>query len=318
MKKLKHVLQELNNKGYIFISHSKLSGGINSAVYKVENIDKRAFALKLYPEATKNNPRNRCLAETRFLNYLQTCSINTTPKLEESNTEKGWALLSWIEGKKPTTLGTTDLQEIANFIHAINDKSTNNDRAQLDPASEACLSLPGLVESIDKRIKKLQHISTTTTISVEAKQWINTILEPYFKSVSSGILNQKSGSKHWQVSTMNKIASPSDVGIHNMLRTEKGLYFLDFEYAGLDDLSKLAADWILQPQHRLDLKQEQQFCAQLLTMMKSQIGASWQDRLNDIKPLIHIKWTLIMLNKMRGEDISKQHFPKAVEYFETK
>lgn len=316
MTRLQKALEELKCKGYRIKTLKQLGGGINSAVFKAgaqSNID---YALKLYPKPTKNDPRNRCLTELSFLNYLQYCQLKTTPKLEQSNAQDGWALLSWIEGKRPTKLETNDLKNISEFICAINVRSAQSARSELQPASEACKSIADLVECIAQRIKRLKSTIPGSKVEQEAVQWITERIEPCFRSVSQILLDIQPSCSHWKDIGMQKIVSPSDMGIHNTLKNEKGLYFLDFEYAGLDDLSKLAADWILQPEYLFTEEQEEVFSSLLASQMTSTIGDSWRARLDDIKPLIRIKWSLILLNRLQTHSLSKQHLQKSMAYLE--
>lgn len=316
MNRLQKTLKELASKGHQITNYTQICGGINSAVFRLEGNRKINYALKLYTQPTNLDQRDRCCTEVKFLNYIQTCEVCNTPKLVESNPEESWALLSWVEGVKPTRLKAPDLQEITEFIYAINEESTRFDRSYLEPASEACQSLAGLITCIAERIKKIQSINTTTKVGQEAKQWITKVIRPHFELASQRLLENHANCTHWQDSEIQKIASPSDVGIHNTLRTKHGLYFLDFEYAGLDDPCKLAADWILQPSHRLNEEQEETFCELLMIKMKSHSGISWRARLEDIKPLIHVKWCLIMLNQFQTDKLDQHQLQKALAYFE--
>ena len=224
--------------------------------------------------------------------------------------------MSWVEGLKPRKLRTPDLQQITEFIYAINQESTQFGRSQLKPASEACNSFTGLVTCVAERMKRLESTSTTTKVEQEASRWITEVLRPYFELLSERLLDNHANSTHWLDSEIRKIASPSDVGIHNTLQNEHGLCFLDFEYSGLDDLSKLAADWILQPNHCFSKDQEETFCELILIKMKNHSGDSWRARLEDIKPLIHVKWCLIMLNQLLANKLNQHQLQKTIAYFE--
>ena len=316
MTRLRQALEDLNQKGYELSSLKQLSGGINSAVFQAMSSDEMKYVVKLYPLPSSVDPRNRCQTEKNFMSYLQSCQINNTPTLLESNISAGWSLLNWIEGKKPTSLEPTDLQEITDFVVHINEASAEATRSQLQPAAEACQSLPGLIESISERLKRLQSITPNSEPSRKAIQWITKTIEPLFRSISQRLLDRRASCSHWQDLHACRIASPSDVGIHNTLRTSQGLQFLDFEYAGIDDLSKLAADWILQPEYCLDQMQEAIFTEVLLKGMQERIGTSWHKRFNDIKPLIHIKWCLIMLNQLQSNKLSPSQLEKTMNYFE--
>lgn len=50
------------------------------------------------------------------------------------------------------------------------------------------------------------------------------------------------------------IINPSDVGMHNFLYTDKGPYFIDFEYSGKDKLIKLILDLVLHPANGIKSK----------------------------------------------------------------
>ena len=315
MTRLEQALKRLKEAGYTTSNIEKLNGGINSEIFKARCNDRGEFALKIYPKPTHTDQRNRCKTETNFLEYLHECGAKNTPRLEASNINEGWNLIEWVEGKKQNYLGNSDLKEITNFIHAINDKSLTNIRSELKPASEACQSILELIKGIKERIERYSSSEYNTGVEREARKWVSKIIKPYFESVCKELLPNRQNCSHWQESEINKIASPSDVGIHNTIKTKRGLYFLDFEYAGLDDLSKLAADWILQPEYQFNKEQEELFCKLLYSKMKKQHGDSWLERLEDIKPLIHIKWCLIMLNPAKKAGINKNQLDKAYEYF---
>ena len=315
MSRLQKTLEDLHQKGYKFSSLKQLRGGINSAVFQAKSSDAVKYALKLYTLPSINDPRNRCKTEKDFLNHLNNCSVRNTPTLLESNTNSGWCLMSWIDGQKPTNLGQADLEDITDFISLINQASTEATRSQLEPASEACQSLEEMVTSISERLKRLQSSNPSSETNRKAIQWITKTLEPQFQASSMKLLNTRKSCKHWKDLHVSKIASPSDVGIHNTLRNQQGLHYLDFEYAGYDDLSKLAADWVLQPEYRFNKTQEESFCKLLLTKTKSQIGISWRARLNDIKPLIHIKWCLIMLKNMQTNNLTERQLLRTISYF---
>ena len=121
--------------------------------------------------------------------------------------------------------------------------------------------------------------------------------------------------RYWDDIRDHAIASPSDIGIHNILRTSGGLFFLDFEYAGRDDLSKLAADIIVHPEYTLTGSKEKILLNKLQTNMRNIIPESWLLRLDDIKPLISIKWCLIMLRKSEENNLCENQLKKTMLYF---
>ena len=65
-----------------------------------------------------------------------------------------------------------------------------------------------------------------------------------------------------------------------------------------------------------ELLEEKDFCELLSIKMKGISGLSWRLRLDDIKPLIHIKWCLIMLNRLQNQTLDQQQLQKTITYFE--
>ena len=63
---------------------------------------------------------------------------------------------------------------------------------------------------------------------------------------------------------MRCFLSPSDFGFHNILQSEGRLNFLDFEYAGRDDLAKLLSDFRLCPEIKVKKKYSEIFVKILL------------------------------------------------------
>ena len=315
MIRLSNALKDLNRKGYKFSSLKRVSGGINSALFQVQSCDAVNYALKLYPLPSVHDPRNRCLTETNFLSYLRSCDVRNTSFLLDCDVSAGWSLFGWLEGHKPNSLQPADLQEIASFVSSINHSSTILARSQLQPASDAYLSLSGLITSISERIKRLLLINSRSEVSTHALQWILNVVQPRFQSICADLLDVQVNSAHWQGIESSRIASPSDVGIHNTLKTPQGLLFLDFEYAGLDDLGKLAADWILQPEYCMNKVQEDFFINCLLNQTCGLTDDSWVHRFAEIRPLIHIKWCLILLNQLQNSSLRKAQLSKAMSYF---
>ena len=238
MNRLIRTITSLNNRGYAIDSAKKLHGGINSHVYQIDCKNGNRYALKLYPITTKNDLRNRYLTEKTFLEYINKCGANNVPLIVESCAKGRWNLLSWINGKKIKRLSKRDFKSIAIFIQKLNKIRDVKIGAQLDMASEGCISLGEMVEGVSLQIQDFKRLESKTQNAYDMQRWIIEQLEPkYIKDAK--ILLDRSKLSHWENIKEERIASPSDIGIHNMMRQKKEIIFYDFEYAGLDDLSKL-------------------------------------------------------------------------------
>ena len=55
------------------------------------------------------------------------------------------------------------------------------------------------------------------------------------------------------------IVSPSDFGFHNIIKIKKKLFFIDFEYGGLDDPIKLLCDFLCNPDYKITKADQEYF-----------------------------------------------------------
>ena len=114
------------------------------------------------------------------------------------------------------------------------------------------------------------------------------------------------------------IISPSDVGLHNSIRKEGKLRFIDFEYSGLDDIAKLTIDWVIHPEFSFDKNLESYF----IDSIDKQIAYKdkyWKERYASIKKISIMKWCLIILKQglktKRSQDLEISAV-KARKYYE--
>ena len=91
------------------------------------------------------------------------------------------------------------------------------------------------------------------------------------------------------------ILSPSDYGFHNIIENNDKIYYVDFEYSGLDDPHKLILDFICQPDLQLNFSQTNYFLHEITDKL-SNFKIS-KDLLNYLEPFYRIKWCCIILNK---------------------
>ena len=101
-----------------------------------------------------------------------------------------------------------------------------------------------------------------------------------------------------------------------MLSQNEILYYLDFEYAGLDDIAKLFADFILQPNFTFNSTHEKYFLDLASLRLVEILDKNWLNRFNLLKPLFLIKWSLIMLNNLNSCTLDEHQFNKTLLYFE--
>ena len=158
--------------------------------------------------------------------------------------------MSYVAGKKEAEVNKSVIDSALGFLKNTNITKESNDGIDTIPlAAEACFSLETHLETTRRR---LLHLKTTRIDHLDKDDEIrktNIIkkLSKMIKDIENSLYRNQFATK--KINDLEIIISPSDVGIHNMINSIGRHYFIDFEYAGLDDVAKYCADWILQPEH---------------------------------------------------------------------
>lgn len=313
MKRIKHAIAKLEQDGIKIDSITRLNEGGNSEVFRIERGSQRYF-LKLFKLPTDSDKRQRLKAEYEFIQHVQLAAWRYIPTILNHDETYHWALFEWVDGTKPKQLNDRILHEFIAFVKKINKSETRNKALKtMQEASEACSSHDAFKHNINYRLTELAERLKLLDFDKKTKKWISeTVIPEGYNRLN--IFEKVSCESQWK--DLRMIASPSDVGIHNTIQTKDNYYFIDFEYAGLDDPAKLACDFILQPNHQTSERHEQLFLKLLNDAMnKIDQNSRWLDRYENIKPLIHIKWTLIMLNRLNNEKSSKNKIKEIREYY---
>jgi hypothetical protein len=100
--------------------------------------------------------------------------------------------------------------------------------------------------------------------------------------------------------------SPSDVGPHNMLGTETGFKFIDFEFAGVDSNIKLGFDLVAHP----DLQFSDFVNQDIANRFLSTFGYKYIDMPQFLMTLFKLKWALLIIKKNRRNNSLPDHKQK--------
>jgi hypothetical protein len=102
------------------------------------------------------------------------------------------------------------------------------------------------------------------------------------------------------------ILSPCDFHFQNMVFNDR-IYYIDFEYSGLDDPAKLYSIFYLQPEFNIDLDIFYKTVNKVLF---------FQNKDNEIKkkiillmPIIYLRWSLILLNEFLDKNYKNKNLP---------
>lgn len=265
----------------------KLKGGINSSIYKLKSQNKY-FVIKFYPNK-KKDCRPRISTEIEFLKRLNKLNVKNVPKILDFSIQDNWALLTFLEGEKLNYLNSQNVKEIMIFVRKMQSiKKEKKIIIELGEASEACFSISDHFKLVEEKVFLLiQNIDNFSNDKInDLKNYLN-----YELSTLKKVINNNSQKKIAPII----IISPSDIGIHNMIKKENKLYFLDFEYGGEDDAYKLLSDLIIQPNFIFshDLKEE------VVNAFNTELNVKIDEsRLKILIALYRLKWCFIINKKI--------------------
>ena len=100
-----------------------------------------------------------------------------------------------------------------------------------------------------------------------------------------------------------------------MIHSKEELNFIDFEYAGIDDISKLLADLCLQPNAPLSKEAEENLLHKAQIVFRE--DETILERYKSIKDIVAIKWiTIIIKHAIKRHESREQKIVEAKQFFE--
>lgn len=202
---------------------------------------------------------NRLDREYSFSSYLNKSGIYYIPSVLAVDYDLKIVIYERLHGRKIDNINQYHISQVIKFINSIKDLK------DFSIAIEACFTYEDHLNCIESRIKKIKH-----PIADRLYDKFSTI--EYFG----------------EIPVEETVLSPSDFGFHNILDCGY-LVFLDFEYAGIDGIGKLIADFFNQPEIPVPIKYFDEF---------SKITSCNQEYLLHLIDLYKIKWCCIMLNEL--------------------
>jgi len=277
----------LSDYGKNLVGYREISRGENSRVYLLQGDEGNQYVAKFYPPPEPGR-LDRLQIEYSTLVFLREHGFENVPEPLLRCDERSQALFGYLRGERPTCPSLSDLHQVANFFCRLQTLREKPHADQLPEASEACFSLGQHARLVHRRINLLREALTPQDGEVE--RFLDLEFLPFVTKVEERV----------DLSTLlpDRVLSPSDFGFHNSLRDHRGkLHFLDFEYFGWDDLSKVLVDFSLHPQHRELGPLSRKFHELVRNGLPVQPG--FDERLQQVEPFCGAKWCLIMLNVFR-------------------
>lgn len=260
--------------------------GGNNRIYRVET-ETGPVALKGY-DAADGDRRDRLGVEWSALSLVSRHLPGSVPRPLASDPESRWAAYEWIEGTPIKSRGTGDIDQAVAFIEALQGLRVTPEAERMPPASEACPSLGELCRQVEWRLDRLAEIEE---------------LRDFLGDVRARLTALRGSSA--ELPRTRQVLSPSDFGFHNAIRKADGrLVFIDFEYFGWDDPAKLASDIHWHPGMSLGPAERQRFSLGLDRIFGA--DPEYPSRLAVYRPLIGLRWCLILLNEFLPQGIARR------------
>lgn len=255
------------------------------------------FVAKCY-FAGQAEEQDRLDAEWRFLTYAHRAGIRAAPKPIGCDPQRRVGLYEFIAGRRLEAAEITadHVRAAGEFIAALNSVE-NRAAADLPPAREAGFSLAEHMATLERRLGRLSEIRRDNPIDLAASELAKELcafwqgLRPRIIAayVEAGVAVDE------PCPVEERMLSPSDFGFHNALIQDDGrLVFIDFEYAGWDDVGKLVSDFFFQPAVPVDPAHFEVFVAPILSRVDHPTRT--RRRIAAARPIFGLKWCCIMLN----------------------
>jgi hypothetical protein len=291
---------------------SRLAGGRNNQVYRVETNDGLPLVLKRY-FSDPRDARDRLAAEWNFLERAWRDGVRAIPQPLAKDADEDAALYTFVPGRKLLS-GEADgghIDAAADFILAINAQPP----AGIDPASDACFSISDHLQLVERRLLRLAALDPQAPYAGEAQRLVFMILRPSWDAVRDRTMREAFAlglDLHRPLSEAECCLSPSDFGFHNALAGEDGkLVFLDFEYAGRDDPAKVVVDFFCQPEIPVPPQHRDRFTARLARGLP--LGEAALSRCKILLDACRVKWACILLNDFLPLGAARRAFAEANE-----
>lgn len=302
-----------------------LSGGANNRVLLADCGDIQ-FVVKKFNSKSNKTP-SKFAAEQAFYRLTNTLKRQVRlglqcPEILADSESDYLLLLSFVDseltvdarmGELVDTTAKSDffkqftLQSLQFFEHLNLNKT---EVSQLPLASDATATFEHLINQLNHRrqtlnngLSKLRNSLGQDNLNTQCQTFVDKELTPWFEKISqqASILNQ--------VTFPIDIASPSDVGLHNVM-IEKSSYhfiFLDFEYAGRDSAIKLVCDYFCQPKYPVPVNLISEFFRHPLFV---QVFDDEEIFLLFFRAT-QLKWCFILLNEFNPDIIKRREFSSA-------
>ena len=285
---LREVVSSLYELGFQKIQSIKIvKDGINSCVFKFK-FNGKNLVVKRY----KHKENFRIKREELFYKYLQRINNKNILKPILFSVKLNLSIFPYISGSTIKKINIDHIKVLSNFINQINNQ-------------KVLISLPLAIDGIkdrndhlklcEKKINELKAIKIDSLIKKNFSNFLNKNIIPKFCEIKKKFyLDKNNFLPKMKLTKKEMIVSPSDFGFHNIIKNKNNFFFIDFEYAGLDDPIKFLCDFYCQPDQYISLQKKKFFLEKLKFTNYS--TNKLHAYTNLFLPFHKLKWCCIILN----------------------
>lgn len=221
-----------------------LDGGFNNKIFKVSSENGKSYLFKRYFK----DDRNRLNREFSAFKYLRSLGETRLPVPFFKDEDKGYAVYSFETGivKSGRELVKKDLDRFLSFIFKIQNIKPIETKQNFPNAVLSTQSAEQFSNVILEKIKKFEELIKTPKTSPDIVNFSKgtKVLERINGQIKN--LKRMSGdSFSEEIDDSLMRLSPVDFGPHNAIFKDNGdVCFIDFEYFGWDDPSKIVANFV--------------------------------------------------------------------------
>lgn len=272
---------QFNNK----ITYNVIRSGRNNRVYEIHD-GKKKLILKLFDKSNFDSLK-KIKREIAFYKHVNNIDIDCTAQLIDYSLKKYYILMTFINGNSLNKFTYKNIYQFSIFILKINHFKKDYKFNAID----SCFSINDHIKLINKKFNLFKEARKN---NINLNNFFIEHLIPTKYKIIKNIRNYLSDvSINKQYKNNYLIISPSDISIHNVIKSKKKLYYFDFEYSGLDDPLKLVCDLFSHPDNNKNFEAINK--KNFLTNMG--IKHNQEEILKLLLPLHKIKWCLIILNE---------------------
>lgn len=273
-----------------------MPGGANNQGYKVTLSNGRVLFLKAFSPQCENSII-KLKREFHFSQHMTNQGMQFIPKPLMLCESRLFACYEFINGSPVERCGLDEHCRAMKLVALLCDDDNIEGYKYVAAESPKCLS--DFYHVIDSRLQLFRKVTTVNSLGDEFYTYLDT-LERAANQTYQSVLTQE----FWHQTLDVKVLSPSDFGFHNAIKRNHELFFIDFEYAGIDSPWKLVADYFSQPAIPLPIE----YIMDFIELPKFCFILERKEHFLKVMKLTMIKWCLIMLNEFKQDTLERRQF----------